>query len=196
MYEYVCGSLIAIFPDAAIVDVSGIGFRIQISKSCPSRALPIGKTVKFWIEFVVREDSHTLYGFSSRADRDFFCLLQHVGGIGPKLALNVLGQSSSGEIADGILQKNTKALSSLPGVGKKLAERIIIELHERVGALVQSGSIELSTNADLLRQAIQALQTLGLSSTDARSAVLVAQQDKPELESVEQLVQHALTQRT
>ncbi len=195
MYEYVCGSLVAIFPNAAVVDVSGIGLRIQINKSCPSRALKTGERVKFWIEFVVREDSHTLYGFSNKEDRDFFRLLQQVGGIGPKLALNVLGQSSSGEIADGILQKNIKALSSLPGVGKKLAERIIIELYERVGALVQSGSIQLSTNTELLRQAIQALQTLGLSASDARSAVLTAQQTKPELGSVEKLVQYTLTQR-
>jgi len=195
MYEYVCGSLSAIFPDAAVIDVDGVGFRIQIGKSCQCRALKTGEKIKLWVELVVREDSLTLYGFSTPEERDFFRLLQQVSGIGPKLAQNILGQSSSGEIADAILQKNTKSLSSLPGVGKKLAERIIIELRERIGTLVQSGSIELSTNTELLRQAIQALQTLGLSLSEARSAVLRAQQKRPELDSVEKLVQYTLTQR-
>jgi len=195
MYEYLQGELIAIYPEVAIVDVGGIGFRINISKTCSSRATASGKEVRFWVEFVVREDSHTLFGFMTVEDRDFFRLLQHVTGIGPKMALNILGHTPAPELADGIFQKNAKMLVSLPGVGKKLAERIIIELHERVGTLVQSGTVELSANTKLLREGIRALETLGFSSSEARSTILATQKQFPKLDSVEKLIQHTLARR-
>lgn len=136
MYEYLEGTLHAILPDSAILDIGGIGYHIHISKTCPSRYLPPGQKLKLYVDLVIREDAHTLYGFASPHDRDFFRLLQQVNGIGPKVALNILGHAPAAELATTLFRKDTKSLSSIPGIGKKLAERLVVELYERIGDYV------------------------------------------------------------
>lgn len=190
MYEYLEGTLHAILSEAAILDIGGIAYHIHISKTCPSRIFPLGQKLKLYVDLVVREDSHTLYGFATSQDRDFFRLLQQVSGIGPKVALNILSHASAPEIASTLFRKDTKSLSSIPGIGKKLAERLVLELHERIGDLVTDGAVLASS---VTQDAIKALQTLGLSSTEARAAISSALKSSPHLSSVEQLVQHALS---
>jgi len=194
MYDYISGTLTAITPESAIIDVQGVGFRILISKLCPSRSLSIGEKTRLWVELIVREDSQTLYGFVSAQERDFFRFLQQVSGIGPKMALNIIGHARIHEIVDAIIQKDAKALSSLPGVGKKLAERIIIELHEKTSALAKTEAVETSEKTKLIQAAVQALETLGFSTQEARSAVLSAHNKCPD-QDIGQLVQYALAHR-
>lgn len=192
MYEYLEGTLLSILPDAAILDISGIGYHIHISKSCPSRGTPLGQKLKLYVDLVIREDAHTLYGFATQEDRDFFRLLQNVSGIGPRVALNIIGHATPSEIATTLFRKDTKGLSTIPGIGKKLAERLVVELHERIGDLVTSGSIPATSTT---HEAIRALQTLGFSSSEARNAIASAQKNAPQLSSVEQLVQYALSNK-
>jgi Holliday junction DNA helicase RuvA len=188
MYEYLEGTLLSILTDAAILDIGGIGYHIHISKTCPSRCLPSGQKLKLYVDLVVREDAHTLYGFATPRDRDFFRLLQQVNGIGPKVALNILSHAPAEELAAILFRRDTKSLSSIPGIGKKLAERLVVELNERIGDFVTS-----SSTPSLSQDAIRALQTLGFSSSEARHAISTAQKDSPALSSVEQIVQYALS---
>jgi len=187
MYEYLQGTLIQITAEIAVIDIQGIGYKILIPRSDAS--LEEGKAVRLWIEFVVREDAHALYGFTKREYRDFFRLLQHVNGIGPKLALNILSHTPAPDIAHAIFHKDQKRLISLPGVGKKMAEKIIIELHERVESALPANTPKHS----LLLDGIRALQTLGFSASEARAAILKTQEKFPEIDSVETLVQQTLS---
>lgn len=188
MYEYLEGTLHSLLPEALVLDIGGIGFLIHTPKTCSARCAPIGQKLKVFVDLVIREDAHSLYGFSSTQERDFFRLLQQVSGIGPKVALNILSHAPVQEIASTLLNKDAKALSSVPGIGKKLAERLILELYEKIEGL---GTIGGSSALPAMHDAVQALQTLGFSAAEARLAVASAQKTLPKA-STEQLIQHAL----
>ena len=192
MYEYLEGILQAVLSDGLVLDVGGIGFLVRTPKTCSARCIPIGQRMRLYVDLVIREDAHSLYGFSSVQERDFFRLLQQVKGVGPKVALNILSHAPVPEIVSTLLHKDVRALASVPGIGKKLAERLIVELHEKVGELAHGG---LQSTLPAIHNAVQALQTLGLSTTEARAAVDSAQKAFPNATSVEQLVQHALSTR-
>lgn len=193
MYEYLTGTVQSNQADAVIVDIQGIGYRVCVPKSCETQS--IGKKITLYIEFIVREDAHTLYGFVTPQDRDFFRLLQQVSGIGPKLAVSIMGHASTGDIANAIYQKDHKALFGIPGIGKKLAERLTLELHERIEDLMSTGSFTPSSQSTFAKGAIHALETLGFSATEARTTIAAAQQTAIEFTSIEELVQHALRAR-
>lgn len=190
MYEYLEGAITSVLADALVLDIGGIGFRVHIAKTCPARCLPAGKTTKLFVDLVIREDAHTLYGFSSPQERDFFRLLQQVSGIGPRVALNILSHAPSHELASILFQKDTKSLASIPGIGKKLAERLVVELHERTTDFLTS---EVSNSPSSAQGAIHALQTLGFSLSEARETISKAQKNFSAAATVEQLVQYALS---
>lgn len=190
MYEYLEGVLQAILPDAAVIDVGGVGYRVAVAKSSPLRCSPAGRRVKVYVDLVIREDAHTLFGFASVEDRDFFRLLQQVSGIGPKTALSILGHAPAAELAAMLFRKDTKALSAIPGIGRKLAERLSVELQEKIADHISS-----APTASVTCDAIRALQTLGFSAAEARTAISSAQGESPHLTSVEQIVQYALSMK-
>ena len=190
MYEYLEGTLQAILTDSAVLDIGGVGYLIHISKSCATRCLPLGTKIKLHVDLAIREDAHTLYGFSTSQDRDFFRLLQQVSGIGPRVALNILGHSPVPELAATLFRKDTKSLSSISGIGKKMAERLVVELHEKITDFLTSG---LPNSPSVVQDAIRALQTLGFSSTEAKEAISTAQKNSSSSATIEQLIQYALS---
>lgn len=194
MYEYLEGTLRLITEEAAIVDIGGIGFKVLLSKTSLSLLPEAGNKILLWISQVIKEDAHILYGFLTKQEREFFCLLQQVSGIGPKVALNILGKTCLEEIASAIFQKDIAFLSSMPGVGKKLAERLSLELQEKVSTLMTMRESSLQKNS-ISKDSIQALQTLGFSVREAREAVIAATKEAPNLATVEELIQYALTTR-
>ncbi len=192
MYEYIEGVLRQISEDGVVIDNNGIGYHIIVSKTC-SQSLPEpGTKILLFLDLVIREDAHTLYGFVTRQEKEFFCLLQQVNGIGPKVALNILGKATLEELADAIFRRDVQLLTSLPGVGKKLAERISIELQERVSELQITGIIASSPKAVISKDSIRALQTLGFSAKEARDTIISVTKQAPHLKTVEELIQHAL----
>ena len=188
MYEYLEGTIQSSLPEALVLDIGGIGFLVHTPKTCPARCVGVGQKMKLYVDLVIREDAHSLYGFASTQERDFFRLLQQVSGIGPKAALNILSHAPVQEIASTLLHKDAKALSSVPGIGKKLAERLIVELYEKIGDFATMGT---SSSLPAMHDAVQALQTLGFSASEARMAVASAQKTLPKA-STEKLIQHAL----
>jgi holliday junction DNA helicase RuvA len=190
MYEYVTGTVQAVLADAVVVDVGGIGYRVCVAKTCPSRCTPLGHTIKLAVDLIIREDAHTLYGFFSTHDRDFFRLLQQVSGVGPRVALNILSHAPASQISTMLVRKDIAALSSISGIGKKMAERLAVELNEKVSEFITS---ELPNSTGAGQAAIRALQTLGFSISEAKEAISSAQKHVSPTGTIEQLVQYALS---
>jgi holliday junction DNA helicase RuvA len=195
MYEYFEGKLEGQDGESVIIDVQGIGYKIHVSKASSSLTHPLHEKIKLWTAFILREDSQTLYGFTTEGERELFYLLQNVSGVGPKTAMNILGSTSPHELAQAIYYKDTKKLSMMQGIGKKLAERLAVELHEKAEELLQHAHIPLSEEATKAKDAIKALLTLGFSPSEAKESVSQTMLKNPNPKNVEDLVRQALSRR-
>ncbi|HEX7469689.1 MAG TPA: Holliday junction branch migration protein RuvA, partial [Verrucomicrobiae bacterium] len=135
MITFLHGKLVEALPTQVIVDVNGIGYAVLIPLSSFDKLPQPGQPVKLLTQLIVREDAHVLYGFASAAERDLFRLLiNNVSGIGPKTALNILSGMNAVTFRGAVASSDVKALSQISGVGKKTAERIVLELRDKIGA--------------------------------------------------------------
>ena len=172
MYDYIKGEIAETDRDCAIVDAGGVGYRIHTSAQSLLHLKP-GLTVKLYCQLVVREDAHTLYGFCTPEERAMFIRLTGVSGIGPKVALAILSAMKISDIAAAIITSDENAFQRIPGVGKKTAQRIIIDLAEKIAtteALDMGGEV-ISGPADKEAEAVSALVTLGYNRAEAMRAV-------------------------
>jgi len=131
MYDYIIGTIKEKTPIKIVLDVNGIGYLIFIPINF-FNDLKDSDKIKCFISFVVKEDSHTLYGFSSKGERDLFEMLKSTSGIGPKTALAIIGNLEFANFANAISTGNTTLISKIPGIGKKTAERLIIDLKDKI----------------------------------------------------------------
>lgn len=180
MITFLHGKLVEAIPTQAIVDVNGIGYEVLIPLSSFDKLPAPGGDVKLLTQLVVREDAHTLYGFMSSAERDLFRLLVNtVSGIGPKIALNVLSGVSVTAFRGAVANGDVKSLSQISGIGKKTAERIVVELRDRIGAAgaweAASAQRALSPADQKINDAVLALMALGFKQIEAHDAVRSAQ---------------------
>ena len=175
MISYIRGELVYIGNDSIIVDNNGIGYNIGISSNTLTRLPHINETVKIFTYMNVKEDGITLFGFISREELDMFNMLIGVNGVGPKGALAVLSVLSPAEIALAVASNDIKTLSSGKGVGKKMAERIALELRDKVAKTesAEFGDINISVAEDSSERAdaLAGLLVLGYSRTEAAKAV-------------------------
>lgn len=199
MITFLHGKLVEALPTTVTVEVHGVGYEVLIPLSSFDRLPAVGAEVHLLTHLAVREDAHVLYGFMSAAERDLFRLLIHtVSGIGPKLALNVLSGTSVAGFRAAVAAGDVKALSSISGVGKKTAERIVVELKDKLGSFgsgvtVAGTGTKASAAADTkLNDASLALTALGFKPADAHEAVRAALAVLGEAASVEQLVRACL----
>jgi len=201
MITFLHGKLIEALPTQAVVEVHGIGYEALIPLSSFDKLPPPGGDVKLLTQLVVREDSHTLYGFMSGAERDLFRLLINtVSGIGPKIALNILSGISVTAFRGAVANGDVKSLSQISGVGKKTAERIVVELRDKVGAAgaweAASAQRALSPEDQKINDAVLALMALGFKQIEAHDAVRTAQATAGAKASVEDLVRACLKKGT
>ncbi len=167
MISSIAGIVKSSTSNAVVVDVGGIGVLIQVPNRIAA-GIQIGSNASFHTYLVVREDSLTLFGFVDQTDRDFFELLLSVTGIGPKVAQSILSGSDSASIASAISTGNLKVLESFPGLGKKGAQRLVLELKDKASQFANAGT---SSNFSTRNQVENALQGLGYSAKDAASMV-------------------------
>lgn len=173
MIGSVAGTLVETYPDGALVDVNGVGYRVHAPASVIARLPGAGERVRLHTHLHVREDALTLFGFTTAEERDLFEVLIGVNGIGPKGGLAVLSVYAPDALRRAILGEDVDALTLIPGVGKKTASRMILELKEKLGA----GDADLVPIAasPAVRQALSevraALIQLGYSTTEAREAI-------------------------
>lgn len=179
MITHLSGTVVEATPSQIIIDVQGVGYEVLIPTSSFSNFPPPGQTAKIFTHLVIREDAHILFGFSTIEERELFRMVNTVTKIGPKIALNLLGSLSPSEFQIAVAEGNTKRLSQISGLGKKTAERIVVELKDKVGIPSQKPSNKAgrsqSTTDQIIRDAVAALVALGYKQPDAVRRVEAAQ---------------------
>jgi Holliday junction DNA helicase RuvA len=196
MITFLDGKLISALPTQAIVDVSGIGYEIFIPLSSYDKLPGVGQPIRILTHLAVREDAHVLYGFMTAPERDLFRLLvNNVSGIGPKLALAVLSGMSVNNFKTAVVNSDVVSLSKISGLGKKTAERIILELKDKLGvaaAWEAASALHAPTpEQEQANEAVLALIALGYKQVEAHKTVRDLQ-EKGEAKSAEELVKLAL----
>ena len=197
MITFLQGKLVEALPTEVVVEVNGVGYEVLIPLSSFDKLPPPGQPLKLLTQLIVREDAHLLYGFMTEAERNLFRMLTHtVSGIGPKTALNILSGISVTAFRGAVAAGDVKALSQISGVGKKTAERIVVELRDKIGA---AGALEaasakhgLAPNDQKLNDATLALMALGFKQAEAHDSVRAAQAMLGAEASVEDLVRAGL----
>ena len=197
MITFLQGKLAESLPTQVVVDVNGVGYEALIPLSSFDKLPAPGQPLKLLTQLVVREDAHLLYGFMTDAERNLFRLLIHtVSGIGPKTALNILSGISVTAFRGAVAGGDVKALSQISGVGKKTAERIIVELRDKVGAAgaweAASAKNSLSADDQKVNDAVLALMALGFKQVEAHDSVRAAQAMLGPQATVENLVRACL----
>ena len=183
MIASVRGTVAAVGPDGAVVEVGGVGLAVSCSPGTLAR-LRVGETARLATSLVVREDSLTLYGFADDDERSLFELLQTANGVGPKLAQTMLAVYPPRELRRAIATSDLAALTRVPGIGRKGAERIALELRDRIGSIDGSDSHVdlggLTAVSPWRDQLAHALAGLGFSGKEAIDAIDVVAADQPE----------------
>jgi holliday junction DNA helicase RuvA len=186
--------------DWVIVDVSGVGYQVHCSARTLQALPPVGEAATLSIEMYVREDMLRLYGFSADLEREWFRLLQTVQGVGAKVALAVLGTHKPGDLATAIALQDKAALSRAPGVGKKVAERIVTELRDKAPAYSSADPMVVRLQAELedkraprpVADAVSALVNLGYAQLQASAAIAAASRSAGDTATAEQLIRLGL----
>ncbi len=197
MIAFLHGTLVESLPTHVTLDVRGVGYEMLIPLSSYDQLPKPGGEVQILTHLVIREDAHTLYGFMTAGERDLFRLLMStVSGIGPKLALNILSGMNPTSFRGAVASGDVKAISQISGVGKKTAERIIVELRDKVGAAgaweASSAQRGLSPEEQKINDAVMALAALGYKPADAQDSVRGAVALLGSRASLEQLVRASL----
>ena len=197
MITFLSGKIVETLPTQVVVEVNGVGYEVLIPLSSYDKLPAPGNEVHLLTHLAIREDAHILYGFMSAAERDLFRLLVNtVTGIGPKIALNILSGMSVPAFRGAVANGDIKALAKISGLGKKTAERIVVELRDRIGAAgaweASSAQRALSPADQRLNDAVLALIALGYKQVEAHDSVRAAQASLGPQAGVEELVRACL----
>ena len=195
MIVYLNGVLAEKSPDNVVVECCGVGYEALIPLSTFDRLPATGENVKLFTYHAVREDDEILFGFFTRDERDMFVKVTAVSGVGPKTALAVLSGFTTGDLQLAIAQGDAKRIATVKGVGKKTAERIVVELKDKVTpieALANSSVASTGTQRAVLRDAMLALTALGFSDDKARKMVSDVLEADPQIADTEAVIKKAL----
>jgi len=171
------GKLASLVDQVALIDVNGVGYEVYVGAASIGET---GEPATLWIHTHVREDQMTLFGFAEQIQKKVFLTLLGISGVGPKLAMAVVSQMSPQELIDAVAIGNAKLLTSVPGVGKKMAERIILELKDKLAGAVKSHQWNLAAggaDAALWRELTEALGGLGFTDHSVRNVITLLRQE-------------------
>jgi holliday junction DNA helicase RuvA len=190
MYEYIRGSVAAINPASIVIDAAGVGYLANISLNTYTK-INGKKEAQLLVHQVVREDAHVLYGFAEKRERDLFRNLISVSGVGAGTAMMMLSSLNPDEIVAAVTTGNADELKAVKGIGAKTAQRIIIDLRDKLGKMPESSQILISSDNTLRNEALSALVMLGFAKKDADKVVSKIMKDDPEA-TVERVIKTAL----
>jgi len=190
MYEYIRGTIADISPANVIVEAGGIGYFVNISLNSYSK-LNGKKEIRLFLHQIVREDSHILYGFADTSERELFRNLISVNGVGASTAIMMLSSLSPEELTAAVSTENVAVLKAVKGIGAKTAQRIIIDLKDKLVKLPETSQILLSPDNTIRNEALSALVMLGFVKRDAEKAVTKIIQEQPDV-TVEKVIKQAL----
>ena len=172
MISRLTGKLVEKTPPQIVIDVNGVGYEADVSMQTFYNLPPLGETVQVFTQLVVREDAHLLFGFATAEERKTFLQLIKVSGIGAKTALGILSAMTADELAQAVAEEDVKRLSSAPGIGKKTAERMVLELRGKlITHTVTDGLFAAPSENDETNDIVSTLLALGYSEREAKAAV-------------------------
>lgn len=196
MIEYVRGEIAELSPATAVIDCNGLGYAVNISLNTYS-AIQGSKQCKLFIYEAIREDAYVLYGFASKQERELFLLLISVSGIGGNTARMILSALSPAELVNVISSENANLLKTVKGIGLKTAQRVIVDLKDKIkttGAVAAAGGatgLLLPANTEIQEEAVAALTMLGFAPAPSQKVVLAILKEEPDA-PVEQVIKLAL----
>jgi holliday junction DNA helicase RuvA len=191
MYAYLQGKFIDKTPAQVYVDVNGVGYEVNISLNTYSLILNLEQG-KLFTHLQVKEDGHVLYGFFDKAEKEMFLLLISISGVGAATARMMLSSLKPEEVSRAIVQNNVKLLESVKGIGKKTAERLVLELKDKLSKQQLSGTITTSWGNSLEQDALNALVALGISRQQAEQSIQKIILAEPSVSKLEDLIKKAL----
>lgn len=190
MYEHLRGTLAERSPAHAVLEVGGVGYRLAIPLSTFERLPPAGGVATLFVELVVREDAHRLYGFATKDERAFFLGLQSVSGVGPAVALAIVSSMTWDAFRSAVRDGDAARLRRVRGIGKRLSERLVLELRDTIGR--DSQPVGAGAEDPGARDALLALEQLGFAREDAAQALAALRRETPGATDAGDLVRRAL----
>ena len=191
MYDFLEGKVDRINPTDAILNVGGIGYQINISINTFER-IKNSKELKIFVHLVVKEDSHSLYGFATTQERELFLRLISVNGIGTATARMILSALNVDEVVSAIANANIGLLKSVKGIGPKAAQRMVVELQDKLGGIASDSMYELSSISTNVDEAIDALVALGFSRPAVQKTILKISKELGNNPATEELIKKSL----
>ena len=198
MFSYIKGILVSANPMYAVIETHGIGYEILISASTFSKLPQIESPLLLYTSFIIRENSQTLYGFLSLQEKDIFHALIGVSGVGPKIALSIIGHLSIEDLHRAISQHEITTIAKVPGIGKKIAERLIIEMRDKLSQIFPTHFSDFAiplkedSQAQVVKDAMNALINLGYNQAVAQKALKKTLQEAPEMTDLGMIITKAL----
>jgi len=191
MIAFLRGILMNRLPGTVVLDVNGVGYRIRVSNHTLDRIPDTGQECKMHIHHHISENDQQLFGFASLEERNLFELLITVKSIGPRLALALLSAMPPNQVVDAIVHQNSGLISQSPGIGKKSAERIVLELRDKLGDIVSTEKAE-SPHGSYQNETISALEALGYGRPQAQKAVQAVIKEESAAGNVSDMLKRAL----
>lgn len=190
MITQIRGRLVEKNPTYVVVDCSGVGYLLHVSLQTFS-SLPNEENIRLYTHLSIREDAHTLFGFITKTEREVFKLLISVSGVGPSIARTMLSSMSSEEVQNAIASDNVALIQSVKGIGAKTAQRVIVDLKDKILKTFDVDEVSLNSNNTNKEEALSALEVLGFPRKLSEKVILRLLKDAPD-ESVESLIKKAL----
>jgi len=191
MFAYLKGTFTLKTPTVVHVDVHGVGYEVQVSLNTYGKIQHLQEGTLF-THLLVREDAHILYGFFEKVEKEVFLQLLSVSGVGASTARMMLSSLQSDEVVRAILSGNEGLLESVKGIGKKTAQRIVLELRDKISKTTADGNISTLTHNTLEQDALTAMTALGIARNAAESAIKKARQTNTAFDQVQELIKAAL----
>lgn len=195
MIAYVRGVLAEKEPTRVVIEAAGVGYELLIPLSTYDKLPREGGEVKLLAHHSVREDDESLFGFATADERELFAMLTSVSGVGPKIAIGILSGASIGELAMAIASGDARRIAAVKGVGKKTAEKICVELRDKVGPFAMRGKAGESASPPVVADAVAALRALGFNEETSSKMVADVFARNPDVESVEDIIKMALAKK-
>ncbi len=191
MYAYLFGKFTFKNPAQVYVDVNGVGYEVNISLNTYAHIQQLNEG-KLYTFLQIKEDGHTLFGFFDKGEKEMFVQLISVSGVGAATARMMLSHLKPAEVSGAIIQGNIKLLESIKGIGKKTAERLVLELRDKVGKISTDTNINATAGNSLQQDALNALIALGISKPQAESSIHKINLAQPNINNLEELIKKAL----
>ena len=191
MFAYLEGKFTMKNPAQVYVDISGVGYELNISLNTYAHIQDLEQG-KLFTYLQIKEDGHTLFGFFDKIEKEIFIMLISVSGIGASIARMMLSHLKPDEISKAIIQNNVKLLESVKGIGKKTAERLVLELRDKVNKVATDLNIPVTPGNRFQQDALNALVSLGISRPQAEAAIQKINLIEPEINNLEELIKKAL----